>query len=182
MAYVRHETAKVGNAQRGLMFGHIFVAAKPRRQQQHLAAAGVSPMALTLDVATVARRWTSADFERKPRSGDRSYEVSLAKVTAIGLTPAARCFHHFVATECQKITPNRYLSPVSYLDRPNFRDESSFRICVHSRRRASALLKTPYRNISLISKRNSASRVKVPSRISRVFSDCCTKTFRIVHY
>jgi hypothetical protein len=48
---------------------------------------GASSMALTLDVATVARRWTSADFERKPRSGDRSYEVSLAKVTAIGLAP-----------------------------------------------------------------------------------------------
>ena len=30
----------------------------------------------------------SADFERKPRSGDRSYEVSLAKVSAIGRAPA----------------------------------------------------------------------------------------------
>jgi hypothetical protein len=39
-----------------------------------MRAAGVSRMALGLDVATLARAWTSENIAGNPRSGDRGYD------------------------------------------------------------------------------------------------------------
>jgi hypothetical protein len=41
-------------------------------------------MALGLDVATLARAWTSLDFARKPPSGDGSYDGFNLKQVPLG--------------------------------------------------------------------------------------------------
>jgi hypothetical protein len=44
-------------------------------------------MALGLDVATLARAWTSLDFARKPPSGDGSYDGFNLKQVPLGVSP-----------------------------------------------------------------------------------------------